>query len=364
MDSISPATSWMHWPRLVGNNMHTVRTLLWLACCFTLAACSRQPEEYQRDFYAMGTLVSVQLYDVPEARATSAMDEIEAEFQEMHHDWHAWEDGPLVHLNKAIAHGETFTLPDVLAPLIPPAIELAERSDNLFNPAMGQLFHLWGFQGNARDTLPDQADIDAILKQHPRMSDLVLDGKQISSRNPAVQIDLGGFAKGWAVDLVIEQLKQQGIANAIVNAGGDLRAIGSHGERPWHIGIRNPAQAGAIAALDIQTDEAVFTSGDYERFFVINGKRYHHIIDPRTGWPAEGTTSLTVIHPNAATADAAATALFVAGDDWPRIARQMGIDKVMRIRSDGGVELSPAMQPRIQWLVPQDSAPIIRGYND
>ncbi len=344
--------------------MKLLVALIYVIISTLLTACTDTPKDYQREFFAMGTLISVQLYDVPEAMAERTLNEIEADFQAMHRDWHAWEDGPLVHLNQALAAGESFAMPDVLAPLIPPAIALAEQSDHLFNPALGQLFALWGFQGNARDTLPAKTAIDAILQQQPRMTDLVLNGNIIASTNPAVQIDLGGFAKGWAVDLVIEKLRAAGIQNAIVNTGGDLRAIGSHGKRAWRIGIRHPEQPGAIAAVDIKDDEAVFTSGNYERYFEVDGIRYHHILDPRTGRPAEHTASMTVIHPNGASADAAATALFVAGDDWPRIARQLAIADVLRIRSDGAIEATATMAARIDWLTSQDSALIIRGYNE
>lgn len=344
--------------------MKPFRSLLWTLLLLSISACQQAPQEYQREFFAMGTLVSVQLYDVPEQQAKIVLDNIEADFQAMHHDWHAWEDGPLVQLNDAIAQGKPFDIPAVLAPLLAPAMQLAERSEHLFNPALGRLFALWGFQGNARTQPPEQAAIAAILAQRPRMSDLVLEDSRIRSNNLAVQIDLGGFAKGWAVDRVIEKLQQHGVSNAIVNTGGDLRAIGSHGERPWRIGIRHPRQAGAIAAVEITQDAAVFTSGDYERFFEVDGKRYHHILDPRSGWPAQGTTSLTVIHPQAATADAAATALFVAGDDWPRIAYRLGIEQVLRIRSDGRVEMTPAMQQRIEWLEIPNPPPHIRRYTE
>jgi len=336
--------------------------ILLLTVLLALAGCQRNPI-WQREFYAMGTLVSVEIYGLPEDTAERAMDRVENDFQAMHHAWHAWEGGPLVQLNQALARGETVQLPDVLAPLIPPAIRLANQSDNLFNPALGRLFRLWGFQGNERHQPPDPQAIQAILDQHPRMSDLVLESQRIRSTNPAVQIDLGGFAKGWAVDRVIEELRQQGVKNAIVNAGGDLRAIGRHGQRPWRIGIRNPRGEGAIAAVEVSGDESVFTSGDYERYFEYQGQRYHHILDPRSGRPARGTRSLTVIYPEAATADAAATALFVAGDDWPRIAHQLGVTQVLRIRSDGVAEMSPAMAAHLEWIEKPVQKPVIRRYN-
>ena len=108
--------------------------------------------------------------------------------------------------------------------------------------------------------------------------------------------------------------KQNGISNAIINAGGDIRLIGSHGKRPWRIGIRHPRYKGeVIETLELEGDVAVVTSGDYERFYIFEGQRYHHIINPATGWPAEKSQSATVIAPNATLADAWSTALFIMG---------------------------------------------------
>ena len=166
-----------------------------------------------------------------------------------------------------------------------------------------------------------------------------------------VQLDFGAIGKGYGIDLAIEHLKEMGIRNAIVNSGGDLRAIGSRGGHPWRIAIRSPSGSGTLGFLYISGDESVFTSGDYERNYLWKGELYHHIIDPRTGYPARGTRSVTVIHNNATVADAAATALFVAGPkDWHRIATQMGIKYVLLIDSNNVVHMNPAMQKRVQLM--------------
>jgi len=120
------------------------------------------------------------------------------------------------------------------------------------------------------------------------MSDIHIDGTLVESHNSDVQLSLGAFAKGYAIDLAMEYLQSQGIENAVINAGGDLRVIGQHGERPWRIGIRHPREDGMIAWLDAEANESIFTSGDYERFYMHDGKRYHHTRDPRTGYHATG----------------------------------------------------------------------------
>ncbi|WP_455365411.1 FAD:protein FMN transferase, partial [Kaarinaea lacus] len=180
------------------------------------------------------------------------------------------------------------------------------------------------------------------------MQDLELDGVELKSNNSAVQIDFGGFAKGYAVDMAIEHLKDMGINNAIVNAGGDLRAIGKHGDRAWRVGIRNPRGEGVLASVDVEGDESVFTSGDYERYYEYQGKRYHHIIDPHTGYPKQGVTSVTVFDTRADRADAAATAIFVAGEEhWYEVAKSMGVAGVMLVTSNGTIHMTPNLKKRI-----------------
>ncbi|MBT8130408.1 MAG: FAD:protein FMN transferase, partial [Gammaproteobacteria bacterium] len=157
-------------------------------------------------------------------------------------------------------------------------------------------------------------------------------------------------------DLALDYLQARGVEHAIINAGGDLRVIGRHGQRPWRIGIRHPRNNDVIAWLDTEAGESVFTSGDYERFYMHEGRRYHHILDPRTGYPAGGATSVSVIHGDAGTADAAATALFVAGPErWHEIARSMGIKYVMLIDSDMRIHMNPAMQQRVHLINPESA---------
>jgi thiamine biosynthesis lipoprotein len=191
------------------------------------------------------------------------------------------------------------------------------------------------------------------------MTDITIENGVLKSANPKVKIGFGGFAKGFAVDRAITVLQEMGISDAIVNIGGDLRAIGSHGERPWLIGIRHPRKQGLVASVQLQGDESVFTSGDYERFFTYEGKRYPHIIDPRTGYPADQATSATVLGTNSAKADAAATAIFVAGNDWPSVAASLGLTHVMLVRPDGVIELSPEMQKRVR-ILDNQYPPVVR----
>ena len=184
------------------------------------------------------------------------------------------------------------------------------------------------------------------------LDDLTVDGELLRSRNPQLWLDFGGIAKGYAVDRAIERLRARGVQNAIVNAGGNLRAIGSKDGQPWRIGVRDPRGPGVLASLTITGDESVSTSGDYERHFEWQGVRYHHVLDPRSGYPAIGAVAVTVVAESAEKADVASTALMIAGPtEWRALARALGVTQVLRIDEAGQVELTPALAARLHWEV-------------
>jgi thiamine biosynthesis lipoprotein len=338
--------------------------ILLICCFFFLSACgSDEPRARQAKFYAFGTEIDISLFGVDEQTANNTVEILEQTFSNVDDTWHAWQPSTLTHINKAIASGQSIAVTEDVAQLINLASSIASDSQHLFNPAAGKLFELWGFhQDNWFESHPppSQEEINGWLASSPTMEDIHIKNGELASSDPAVKLGFGGFAKGYAVDQAISALQKQGIKNAIVNIGGDLRAIGSHGKRPWVIGIRHPRQDGIIASIALHGDESVFTSGDYERFFLYDGKRYPHIIDPRTGYPADQAMSVTVLHSNASLADAAATALFVAGNDWPEIAKLMGITHVMLVKPDGQIEMSPQMVDRIQ-LINNHKPVIIRS---
>ena len=324
-----------------------------LALVLALAACSPAKGLHQDRLYVFGTLVDLTLWDVTEQQGRAAVAELARELEVEHVEWHAWKPGPLVDLNAALARGETARATPHLVRLIEISQRLSRQSDGLFDPAIGGLVRLWGFHSD--DPLtgvppPPREAIAAWLAQRPSMDDLRVDGERVSSRNPAVQLDFGAIAKGYAVDLAIARLQAMGIQNAIVNAGGGMTAIGRREGRPWRIGVRHPQGRGVLAALELGEHEAVHTSGNYERYNEHEGIRYGHIIDPRTGYPGREIVSATVIHGDGAVADAAATALVLAGvADWERIARQMGVRLAMLVDESGTVHMPPAMAERVHF---------------
>ena len=315
-----------------------------------------QPPLHRAQLLSLGTLVDISLWGATSQQITEAERIIQEELDRIHTNLHAWQPGPLLEVNRRLADGSWFRCPPEILPLIVQGKRFYRSSGGLFNPAIGRLVDLWGFHSdNQPSGPPPSADvIGRFLENLPGMDDIMVKGEQIRGTNPALQLDFGAFAKGYAVDRIIEQLRTIGIRNAIINAGGDLRAIGRHGERPWRIGIRQPRGEGVLASLELGGDESVFTSGDYERFYIYQGRRYHHILDPRSGLPARGVSSVTVIHRDATLADAAATALFVAGPQgWQDTARRMGIEYVMLVDDKGEVRMTPAMAARIHFETAQ-----------
>ncbi len=328
-----------------------------------VTACQQTKHEQiiQQQLFTFGTLVDISIIADDKKQAEETIQLISHKFEALHEQWHPWLNGELGQANKSFVKSQFSPTSESIIELIKESQQLSIKSNGLFNPAIGQLIKLWQFDKiedeHYQFTLPDAEKIKQILKQKPTMSDIIVQQAQIKSNNSAVALDFGAYAKGVAIENMIEILRQHHINNALINAGGDIKVLGSKNGKPWRIGIKNPAHKrdpqaeNIIAAIELKDNESLFTSGNYERFFEFQGKRYHHIIDPRTGYPAIGTQSLTVLTNDAALADAASTALFIAGPKlWPTIAKKMGITYVMLIADDGQIYLSPAMAQRITLL--------------
>lgn len=317
-----------------------------------LAACAADDDRVvERRLLAMGTQVDITLAAVDPDAARNALAEIETMLSGYERDYYAWGDGELARLNAGLHEGRPVEVSAELAELLEASLRLSEQSGGAFDPGVGALVELWGFHtdtGVERQP-PDPAAIDAWLAVRPGIADLAIGGSLIGTDADGLLIDLGGIAKGDAVDRMIRILRRNGIDDAIVNAGGDLRAIGSRYGSAWRIGIQSPRAAAILGAVELGDGEAVFTSGDYERYFDHGGERLHHILDPTTGYPAEHTRAITVIAADGVTADAAATALFVAGPGrWPDVARAMGVRHVLRVDASGRIEATRQMRDRLE----------------
>ena len=328
-----------------------VRNFFILCMLVSICACKdSEVTSYEEEAYVFGTVVKFTIKGVPEDIAKKAAKDVGQEFQKMHNEWNAWKPGELTEINKFIADGKSVEVSNFVLPVIQKSKEFYQSSGGLFNPAIGALIEAWGFHNDElpQGSIPSFNTIDELAAGRAGMDDVLLNGNLLQSSNQLVQFDFGGFGKGVALDRAEEIFESYGIKDAIINAGGDLNTMGMPGERPWKVGIRHPVHWGAIASVELRAGEELYTSGNYERFIESAGIRYAHIIDPRDGMPVDHIVSASVIHDSGALADAAATALTIAGPDgWHKIAQNMGIKFALLIDDNGTVYLNPAMRERI-----------------
>lgn len=331
-----------------------------LAALALLTGCGKEPL-YQEQAYVFGTIVEVSIYGEEEAKARQGAAAVMAEFQRLHDLLHAWQPSALSTLNEAFAQGKPQAASAELLFLLQDAEQFSVQSGGTFNPAIGGLIKAWGFQSDTfQPVLPDAQRIAALLKTNPQMTDLSYlppaagaTKERVDSKNPAVMVDLGGYAKGYALDRAVALLQEQGIANALVNIGGNVIALGTHGKRPWQIGIQHPRKPGAIATLELRDGEAVGTSGDYQRYFELDGKRYCHLLDPRTGQPVQGVQAVTVLARGERAgllSDVTSKPIFIAGvSGWRAAVRNMHQTDALLIDAEGRVHLTEAMQKRLEF---------------
>jgi len=346
--------------------MLTLARRLVLGLCSLCAVACTQPvatTTVQERFFAMGTWVDV-TFASPDATTTATvLREIEATLRVFERDFYPWADGELAQLNRAITAGERANVSTQLAQLLRQARDLSRESAGLFEPGLGNLVELWGFHTTTSPLRepPSAQAIAATVAASGSIATLEITGNEIRSPNRNLKLDLGGIAKGAVVQNIITLLAGYAIDTALVNAGGDLAVMGRPSvERPWRVGIKQPRGDGVLGILGLDDGEAAFTSGDYERYYESEGTRLHHLLDPRTGQPATHTQALTVISTQPVRADAAATALFVAGPEhWRELATRLGIDAVLRVDASGAVETTPQMAERLQ--APQIDHDIIMG---
>lgn len=344
-------------------------TLLMLAvCCMAIWAVmsNKEPKLYHSQSYVFGTLVDINIYGEPEQRAKKLINHILQDFQQLHQQLHAWkpvtdnQPSELGTVNAALAAGTAAQISPSMTEILLDASKLSTLSDGLFNPSIGHLIGTWGFQRDEFSAVNiDKGLISQLVKSNPSMSDIVINNNTAYSKNPKVKLDLGGYAKGYALDQAVDYLRKQQVRNALINIGGNIIALGQHGDEPWRVGIQHPRKPGAIATLELADGWAIGTSGDYQRYFMLGGKRYCHIIDPHTGYPVQHTQAVTVLIPPQAAhgtqagalSDVASKPIFIAPlASKAAMAAAMGVQHYMVIDQAEQVYITPAMQTKLTWL--------------
>ncbi|TDR81540.1 FAD:protein FMN transferase [Paludibacterium purpuratum] len=338
-----------------------------LALAAILLLTLRQPQLYAQGTYVFGTRVQLSLYGRTLEEAQQDTNAVFAHFVAMQDRLHAWKPSELTRLNSSIAAGKPFHASPQLAAILSHAQSLSTASSGLFDPGIGSLIRLWGFQADQFGvTPPTLGQVQRLMQPQPTIQALhISQSGWISSSQRNIALDLGGYAKGWALDEAARILRARGVKNALIDVGGNLLALGRKGDQPWTVGIQDPRRPEPLATLALQDGEAIGTSGDYQRYFVANGKRYCHILDPRTGLPASRSESVTVLVPPGpyagALSDGASKPAFIAGSAhalW--LSRKLGVSAMLMVDQAGRVWVSPAMLKRIS-LRRGEAPPAILG---
>ncbi len=292
--------------------------LLTLALLPTLAACGEEGAAGEtRTVYAMDTVMNLTVYG---EKAASALENAEKELHTLDESVlsRTAEGSELFALNAANGETVSYAADDPLPQLIETALAISEATGGAFDPTLAPVLDAWGFTKDTRRVPP--ADELAALLAHTGRGKVALEktaeGESVTLLDGA-QLDLGGIAKGYAADLLRAQLEKEGVASAALDLGGDVFVMGKKSDgSDWRIAVKDPGDTESYLGIVAASDAFIVTSGVYERYFEENGVRYHHILDPRTGCPAEsGLVSVTVVCKNGAWADALSTACFVLGTD-------------------------------------------------
>lgn len=294
--------------------MRSIKSATYAAACLLALLATIGPAQAEwrsREEAIMGTSIRVELWHPDRASGEAAM---AAVMEEMHRIDRAMSpfkpDSELSRINRDAGHGPVGISKEMFD-LIARSIEFSKLSSGAFDITFSSVGYLYDYRKGIKPT--DAEIAKALPGINYRHLLLDKDKRTLRFAKEGVRIDLGGIAKGHAVDNSIALLKARGVRDAFVSAGGDSRVIGNKQGRPWIIGIRDPRRKEAVVAKIPLIDAAISTSGDYERYFELDGVRHHHIINPKTGKSAAGIRSVTIIGPDAATTEGLTKSVFIMG---------------------------------------------------
>jgi len=326
-----------------------------------MAACAgTPPRPFSREHVTMGSTVQVTVWTADEPGAVAASDAVFAEFDRLDRLMSVWKEGSDVQRLNMAAGDRPVPVSAETLEVLTIARQVSEWTSGKFDVTFGALSGLWKFDQDQDDKIPSRAAVAARLPDVDYTA-LDLDAARGTAflRRPGMRAHLGGIGKGYAVDRAAAILRGRGFRDFMIQSGGDLFVSGRRGDRPWRVGIRDPRGPAdrSFAALDL-TNRTFSTSGDYERFFIRDGRRYHHILDPDLGEPARGCRSVTIVAATATLADALSTGVFVLGPEpgMALIERLPDVEGVI-VAADNRVMMSSGLRDRLVTLAPPTAAP-------
>jgi thiamine biosynthesis lipoprotein len=308
----------------------------------------------------MGSSLQVTLWTASDPGGAAAIDAVFAEFDRLDHLMSVWKEGSdVLRLNAAAGREPVRVSPETLE-VLTVARQVGEWTEGKFDVTFGALAGLWKFDQDQDDSIPPRSVVTARLPDVDYTA-LDVDAKRGTAflRRPGMRAHLGGIGKGYAIDRAAAILRERGFNDFMIQSGGDLYVSGRRGDRPWRVGIRDPRgpEDRSFAALDL-TNRTFSTSGDYERFFIRDGRRFHHILDPDLGEPARGCRSVTIVADKAVLADALSTGVFVLGPEkgMALIERLPDVEGVV-VTSDNQVLVSSGLTGTLTMLAAPADAP-------
>lgn len=337
--------------------------LLWVACSPGSPPAPAETEAppahlVERARVTMGAELRLTAWTSDEPNAVLAFEHIFDDFDALDRQLSVWhETSEISRLNAAAGKAPVTLKPEVIE-VLRLAREVGQWTNGKFDITFGALSGLWKFDHDQDNTIPSPRAVAARLPLVGYEA-LQLDLQKNTAYLPTagMRVHLGGIGKGYAVDRAAVMLRSHGISDFLIQAGGDLYAGGKRGDRPWRAAIRDPRGDSSFAAINL-SDVTFSTSGDYERFFMKDGRRYHHILDPDRGQPARGTRSVTIVATKAVVADGLSTGVFVMGPDegMALIERLPDVEGVI-VTDRNEVRVSSGLRSRLEILAPPTDAP-------
>lgn len=277
-----------------------------------------QPRMVSQSRFLLDTIIDITVVSRRESTANAAIEAGFAEIERLEALLSSYvPESQIAAINRQAGQPEAVEVDAEVAALVQRAATYTAQTAGMFHLAVGPLVALWGI-GTEHEGVPGDDELARVLRLIDENAVRVTE-TSVQLTRPGMMLDLGGIAKGYAIDRAVAVMQEHGIRQALVNAGGDIRCLGAKPDgTPWRIGVQHPRENGLLGVVELQ-DGAITTSGDYERFFLQDGAssgedvRYHHLFDPRTGMPARECRSVTILTRTAEAADAYATAVFIMG---------------------------------------------------
>ncbi|MBI3752808.1 MAG: FAD:protein FMN transferase [Deltaproteobacteria bacterium] len=319
-----------------------------------LAVYNKRPSETKYTRLLMGTVVEITLVGGDETGLTSAADAAFDEMQRLEHLLSRYrDDSDVARINRA-AGKEAAVVSKETMDVIEASLKVSQYSHGAFDITMGVLGNLWHFTADDRGAMtpPPQQEAAKLLPLIDYRR-IIIDKKNstVKLARPGMKIDLGGIAKGYIVGRAVDVLKRHGIKKGIVHAGGDMVVFQEPDDEPWLIGIQDPRNKDRLIGTIKAYNTAISTSGDYERFFIKDGVRYHHIMDPSTGFPANKCRGVTIVAKDSTMADALSTAIFVLGpDDGMKLIEKLPDAQGLIIDANGRITVSAGLKGKVIFL--------------